>query len=433
MGQPDRSAVPGEPRRHGIGGPRAACPSRRSGRARRTTRTARPPSSSSGRRFLAEPGRRIALRWNASDDGTLTTQRILFSREGDHPASYSVLATLPAGQRTFEWTVPSVGFQVTGGRASIRIEAVDETGQVGWDAYSPNIPSERVARPVTLTSSPTGTLTGGTTTQACFTASSDGNTVEGYLFLDGDQRMIPLGGWMTEGGCLRADLPFVSTDSARIGLKLHGSTNDFAWTFTPTFAIRPDARVGDAAPDGGRHRPATGSTFTPGAVVPISWSASDDEGVRGFTVQASYDDGRTWHELAAELPASTRTLQLADADGQWARAGATAGDRARPALPDRRPRPRPSRSARPRRATAATQTDTVTIPTAEYRPTRRALRIEATSTRADARLVASVTATGQVIGTLTPTGDGRHTGAFSWGTDPRQITVRSSAGATRRR
>ena len=82
-------------------------------------------------------------------------------------------------------------------------------------------------------------------------------------------------------------------------------------------------------------------------------------------------------------------------------------------------------------ATAAAQTDTVTIPTAEYRPTRRALRIEATSTRADARLVASVTATGQVIGTLTPTGDGRHTGAFSWGTDPRQITVRSSAGATR--
>ena len=258
--------------------------------------------------LLAEPGRRIALRWNASDDGTITTQRILFSREGDHPASYSVLATLPAGQRTFEWTVPSVGFQVTGGRASIRIEAVDDTGQVGWDAYSPAIPSERVERPVTLTSSPTGTLTGGTTTQACFTASSDGNNVEGYLFLDGDQRMIPLGGWMTEGGCLRADLPFVSTDSARIGLKLHGSTNDFAWTFTPTFAIRPDARVGDAAPAVAVTAPASGSTFTPGAVVPISWSASDDEGVRGFTVQASYDEGRTWHGLAAELPAATRTF-----------------------------------------------------------------------------------------------------------------------------
>jgi hypothetical protein len=176
--------------------------------------------------------------------------------------------------------------------------------------------------------------------------------------------------------------------------------------------------------------PANGSTFAPGAVVPISWSASDDEGVRGFTVQASYDDGRTWHELADELPASTRTLNWQTPTG-----AGLGGARLRVIASDRRFQTSSATTAvtvgSAAVAASAPQTDTVTIPTAEYRPTRRALRIEATSTRADARLVASVTATGQVIGTLTPTGDGRYTSAFAWGTDPRQITVRSSAGASR--
>jgi hypothetical protein len=380
--------------------------------------------------FLAEPGRRIALRWDARDDGTIASQRILFSREGDSPSSYSVLATLPAGQRTFEWTVPSVGFQVTGGRASIRVEAVDETGQIGWDAVSPDVPSERVARPVTLRSAPAGTLTGGTSTEVCFTNTGDGNSVYGYLFVDGDQRVLPLGALISETGCLRAELPTVSTDSARIGLKLYGSTNDFAWTFTPEFAIRPDARVGDAPPAVAVTAPA-GGTFAPGAVVPISWTASDDERVRGFTLQASYDGARTWHQLA-DLPASATTyawqtpsgaglgpvrLRVIARDLRFQTSSATTAVTIGSVVAAATP--------------AAPQIDTVTIATAEYRPTRRALRIEATSTRADARLVASVTATGQVIGTLTPTGDGRHTGAFSWGTDPRQLTVRSSAGATR--
>jgi hypothetical protein len=44
--------------------------------------------------------------------------------------------------------------------------------------------------------------------------------------------------------------------------------------------------------------------FAGGTTMTISWAASDDEAVRGFDVQATYDGGRTWHFLAKGLPAA---------------------------------------------------------------------------------------------------------------------------------
>jgi FG-GAP-like repeat len=73
-------------------------------------------------------------------------------------------------------------------------------------------------------------------------------------------------------------------------------------------------------------------------------------------------------------------------------------------------------------------TDTVTITRAEYDSGNRRLRVEATSTRANAALQAFVTSSGQLIGTLSNDGGGRYRGEFTWPVNPQSITVRSNFG-----
>lgn len=75
-------------------------------------------------------------------------------------------------------------------------------------------------------------------------------------------------------------------------------------------------------------------------------------------------------------------------------------------------------------------TDTVAIQLAEYVVSKRQLRIQATSTSSTAVLKAYVTATNQLIGTLTNKGGGKYAGQFSWPSNPQNITVRSSLGGS---
>jgi hypothetical protein len=72
------------------------------------------------------------------------------------------------------------------------------------------------------------------------------------------------------------------------------------------------------------------------------------------------------------------------------------------------------------------QTDTVAIQRAEYIVSKRQLTIQATSTSQTATLTASVTATGQVIGTLANRGSGRYEGTFNLASNPQNITVTSN-------
>jgi len=73
-------------------------------------------------------------------------------------------------------------------------------------------------------------------------------------------------------------------------------------------------------------------------------------------------------------------------------------------------------------------TDTVRITRAEYDASKGILRVEATSTNSTARLQAFVTATGQLLGTLSNNGGGQYRGELSAATNPQNITVRSSLG-----
>jgi hypothetical protein len=78
--------------------------------------------------------------------------------------------------------------------------------------------------------------------------------------------------------------------------------------------------------------------------------------------------------------------------------------------------------------TGGAGTDTVSITRAEYQTGNRRLRVEATSTRADATLQVFVTSSGQLIGTLSNNGGGRFRGQFSWPVNPQRVTVKSNFG-----
>ncbi|HEV7472598.1 MAG TPA: VCBS repeat-containing protein [Pyrinomonadaceae bacterium] len=75
-------------------------------------------------------------------------------------------------------------------------------------------------------------------------------------------------------------------------------------------------------------------------------------------------------------------------------------------------------------------TDTVRITRAEYDASKQKLRVEATSTGANATLQVFNTSSGQLIGTLSNNGGGRYSGQLNTPLNPRSITVRSSLGGT---
>jgi len=63
--------------------------------------------------------------------------------------------------------------------------------------------------------------------------------------------------------------------------------------------------VPDAAPAVTLLSPTAGASVAGGDTQGVSWTASDDLGVRSLALQASYDAGRTWHAIVEDLPPST--------------------------------------------------------------------------------------------------------------------------------
>ncbi|HEV3468848.1 MAG TPA: hypothetical protein VG148_05975 [Pyrinomonadaceae bacterium] len=80
--------------------------------------------------------------------------------------------------------------------------------------------------------------------------------------------------------------------------------------------------------------------------------------------------------------------------------------------------------------TPAQTADTVSVQLAEYDSAKRELRVEATSSNSSAVLRCYVSATGELIGTLTNEGGGRYRGQFTWPSNPQSVTVRSSLGGS---
>lgn len=261
--------------------------------------------------FLLEPGAKVIVSWDSQDDNGVISHRIEF----DHPLDgVSTVAELPGSQKAYEWTVPDIGFAVNNKSPVLRVTAIDAASQEGWDEQAFLIPTGDVQGTLTITSDLSGPfLAGSEIGQLCWTAQDTnplGYSVAAALYLDGDRSGIGLGGVTSYLSCLsgQVQVPFASTDTARIALVIQESLNNVKYFFSDYFTVRPDARIGDAPPSVSMLTPGPGDSYSGGSVVPVSWTASDDQGLRSFDVQASYDGGSTWHFIATDLSGAATTF-----------------------------------------------------------------------------------------------------------------------------
>jgi hypothetical protein len=253
-----------------------------------------------------ETGSKYILHWTADDDSEIVSQRVLFSPWINGPNLFTVIAdNLPPTQRSLEFTVPDV--DLVPGRSYIRVEAVDAAGQIGWDEFPTLIPAGDTDVHTTITSDFAGlVIRAGENLPGSITYTPvirpPGLRADFYIHLDADEYAVGLGGWFADRGFWDVtETPFVSTDLARLAIVVRNNLNDSETFYGEYFSIRPDPLLGDAPPQVTLVSPQGGS-FRGGSVIPISWSAFDDELVRSMKIQASYDGGRTWHTIAEDLP-----------------------------------------------------------------------------------------------------------------------------------
>jgi hypothetical protein len=270
--------------------------------------------------FLARTGEKLILRWEASDDGAIVAQKVLFTPHGENPP-FEVVAELPPGQRTYEFIVPEVPPSSNNNNSFVRILAVDDAGQEGWDDAQFFVPyTADWAATLTVTTDIHRIFRPGERVDVCWDRSGPSGTIDAWVLLDGDDTQVGLGGAHTGLRCLPIGMlaPFASTDSARLAVRFtYGAGGRVEYFFSDYFSIRPDPRVGDEPPSVEMTAPLAGEVFPAAEVVPIAWTASDDRGLQSFALQGSFDGGRTWHFIARELPPDARAFDwlLPPSDG----------------------------------------------------------------------------------------------------------------------
>ncbi|HZW08747.1 MAG TPA: choice-of-anchor J domain-containing protein [Phycisphaerales bacterium] len=266
---------------------------------------------------LLEPGSKYVLRWDATDEGEIVEQKVLFSRESNYPTAFEVLAAgLPGDHRSLEITVPDAGFAVTGAGQFFRVVAVDAAGQEGWDEIGVSIPSGRLSGELGVSPDLAGMtfIAGEHLPQIGYHGSVNGfPTYEVYVLFEADGQMV------NATYTPNLQLPFVSTDAARLAVVARNNSNDVVWGISEGyFTVRLDPRLGLEPPQVDMQTPRAGDSFVGGGVAPITWTASDaDDGLYSFDIQVSYDAGRTWKVLVEGLPPTARRFD-------W-RLGASAG------------------------------------------------------------------------------------------------------------
>lgn len=259
----------------------------------------------------AVPGEKIIMQWTARDDGSIAAQRVYYSPDSNGDAQMQLLAEIPPSARSFEWTVPFIGTPANGTDQFFRVIAVDNLGQEGIADLPVGItnPADFTGT-LAQTSVVPPVVRPGDSQNVCTSITGVVGSMYAVLELDNDDTGISLGGVFQSGGTgctvLPAQIPDVSTDRARFRFDATASLNQVRSFYGPYFSIRPDPILGDVAPTVTLTSSHTGQTYGANSVVPITWTASDDEALRSFDIRASLDGGVRWFIVARDLPGSDR-------------------------------------------------------------------------------------------------------------------------------
>ncbi|HEX8733753.1 MAG TPA: FG-GAP-like repeat-containing protein, partial [Pyrinomonadaceae bacterium] len=242
-----------------------------------------------------EQGQRIILTWSAFDNAAIVKQKIQVQALTNKKENFVTVAdNLPGNQRAYEFTVPNLA-----GKIFVRVTATDDKGQEGWDEWIIYTPSQPGALQITTPVAGQVFRTG-TELQLNWQITEPFNDSQFavYLLLDAHRQALSVANGGTNGTFSTIKFPFVSTDSARFVVFAPNSRR----FYSEPFSIRPDPRYPDAPPTVSLISPNAGQQFPAGGIVPISWTASDDEAIQSFLILYSTDGGKTWLTLAENLP-----------------------------------------------------------------------------------------------------------------------------------
>ncbi len=255
---------------------------------------------------VVKPGQRVILRWDAFDNSQIAKHKILLSLNSNFRDDFTVVADNLSGDlRSYEFKMPTNAGTSGAFQKVIRVVATDDRGQEGWDEWQVQVPTGTEPGVLQIT-----TPLGGQTFESGSEFSLNWKTTtpfndpsfQAFLILDGHRKVSFQANGGNTGTFSTVKMPYISTDSARIAVKSQGSINNVKWFYSEPFAIRPDPRYPDAPPAVSMSSPAAGQPYASGGVVPISWTASDDEAIRSFTLLYSTDGG----EIGLRWPRTSR-------------------------------------------------------------------------------------------------------------------------------
>ncbi len=261
---------------------------------------------------LLDEGAKHILHWTAEDDGYITHFRVIYAPHGWNSPHTVLVDGLPSTARSAEIVVPQAPPASNFTSPSlIRVEAFDDAGQSGWDEINFTTPYLNGFFGGFQPDALAGIRQAGETFIVCgsyFGGLSPGASWEADIWFEGDEQQFPVGFGFDTCNFLERDLPAFSTDLARFVVRYTaGSQNKVTYSFSDYFTIRPHTLIGDAAPQVSLVSPMGGGSRPSDAVVPVVWTASDDEALRGFDLHGSYDGGRTWSTIAHGLDAAARS------------------------------------------------------------------------------------------------------------------------------
>lgn len=266
--------------------------------------------------FTMQTGDKVLLRWSSGDDDEVVEHRIEFA-DHDFPSEFQTVAVLGADEFSYEFTAPSVApNNLYPTPSAIRVIAVDSAGQESWDKARLRIPYQEDWLVVEQTVELIGPVVRPhERVDVCW---GPGGFASAHVLMDGIGMSDSAGGTTT--GCLPigATLPYSSTDTARVLVTTtFGAGGRLLYSFGDYFSIRPSELLGDEPPAVQVSSPSSGDQYFGQGTIPVRWDASDDEGLRSFRVQASYDAGRTWHSIVRDLAGDVRAFdwKLPDTTG----------------------------------------------------------------------------------------------------------------------
>jgi hypothetical protein len=246
--------------------------------------------------FLA-PGVQMILHWTATDDRRIVEHRLEYTPHGENPPLAPFLTGIPGSARSVQVTIPAPVPSSNLNPPAFRIVAIDDAGQEGYsDVWFYH--QLRGTSPFQMTTD----LSRGLTVGQQFTLDWTGVGGSVTMVFEDLRTFAPIG-IGAPVSVIQNRVPPVSTDLARYLVFDPGQDRYY---YSDYFEVRPEGLTDDRPPAIKLVSPRPGDVYHGSGTVRIGWRAHDDERLRSFDIQASYDGGDTWHSVVRELDGTRR-------------------------------------------------------------------------------------------------------------------------------